>query len=126
MTISHACLENAAYVIAPVIMPPFPRAAMDGFAFRSGSGAPLRLVGTATIGKGFDGSVQLGECVAISTGARLPDGCDTVAMREQCSREQDKVWLGALLKRGANVRTCGEDYAAGDILPCHVFSDSDV
>ena len=29
-------------VTAPITMPPFPRAAMDGFAFRSGSGAPLQ------------------------------------------------------------------------------------
>jgi len=103
-------------VIAPVTIPPFPRAAMDGFAFRSGSGAPLRLVGTATAGKAFESGVRLGECIAISTGARVPDGCDTVAMREHCSQEQDKVWLGALLKRGANVRARGEDYAEGAVL----------
>lgn len=103
-------------VTAPITMPPFPRAAMDGFAFRSGSSAPLRLVGTATAGKAFSDTVQLGECIAISTGAAVPDGCDTVAMREQCSQEQDKVWLGALLKRGANVRASGEDYAEGAIL----------
>jgi molybdopterin molybdotransferase len=103
-------------VTAPIAMPPWPRAAMDGFAFRCGSGAPLRLLGTATAGKAFGGSVQLGECVAISTGARIPEGCDTVAMREHCSQEQDKVWLGALLKRGANVRARGEDYAEGAVL----------
>ena len=103
-------------VIAPAAMPPWPRAAMDGFAFRSGSGAPLRLVGAATAGKAFGGRVQLGECVAISTGARLPEGCDTVAMREHCSQERDKVWLGALLKRGAHVRAQGEDYSEGAVL----------
>jgi molybdopterin molybdotransferase len=103
-------------VTAPITMPPFPRAAMDGFAFRSGSGAPLRLVGAATAGKAFDGKVQLGDCVAISTGAAVPNGCDTVAMREQCSQEQDKIWLGALLKRGAHVRARGEDYAEGAVL----------
>jgi molybdopterin molybdotransferase len=103
-------------VIAPITMPPWGRAAMDGFAFRCGSGAPLKLVGMATAARAFEGSVQLGECVAISTGARMPEGCDTVAMREQCSREQDKVWLGALLKRGAHVRPRGEDYAEDDIL----------
>jgi molybdopterin molybdotransferase len=103
-------------VIAPTTMPPWPRAAMDGFAFCSGSGAPLKLVGTATAGKAFGGSVQLGECVAVSTGARVPDGCDTVAMREHCSQEKDKVWLGALLKRGAHVRARGEDYHEGTVL----------
>ena len=103
-------------VTAPITMPPFPRAAMDGFAFRSGSGAPLKLVGTATAGKAFGGSVQLGECIAISTGARVPDGCDTVAMREHCACENNKVWLGALLKRGTHVRASGEDYAEGNIL----------
>jgi molybdopterin molybdotransferase len=80
-----------------------PRAVLDGFAFRSGSGAPLRLVGTATPAKAFNGSVQRGECVFICAGAALPDGCDTIARRQDCSQEQDKIWLGALLKRGANV-----------------------
>lgn len=103
-------------VTAPVTMPPWPRAAMDGFAFRAGSGAPLRLVGMATAGKAFAGGVQLGECVAISTGARVPEGCDTVAMREHCSQENEKVWLGALLKRGANVRARAEDYVEGTVL----------
>ena len=103
-------------VIAATTMPPWPRAAMDGFAFRSGSGAPLKLVGTATAGKAFGGSVQLGECIAISTGARLPEGCDTVAMREHCSQEGGKVWLGALLKRGAHVRARGEDYSEDAVL----------
>ena len=103
-------------VIAPTTMPPWPRAAMDGFAFRSGSGAPLKLVGTATAGKAFGGSVQLGECIAISTGARVPEGCDTVAMREHCSQEGREVWLGALLKRGAHVRARGEDYSEDAVL----------
>jgi molybdopterin molybdotransferase len=46
----------------------------------------------------------------------VPDGCDTVAMREHCACENNKVWLGALLKRGAHVRASGEDYAEGNIL----------
>src|SRR5206468_7039520 len=50
------------------------------------------------------------------TGARLPEGCDTVAMREHCSQERDKIWLGALLKRGAHVRARGEDYSEGTVL----------
>ena len=79
------------------------RAMMDGFAFRSGSGAPLRLVGPAIPGQPF-GSIQRGECIAVSAGASVPEGCDTVAAREQCSQDGDRVWLGALLKRGANVQ----------------------
>ena len=78
-------------------------AAIDGFAFRSGSGAPLRLVGLATVARPFGGSVQQGECVAIAAGACVPDGCDTIARLEQCSQDRDKVWLGALLKRGTNL-----------------------
>jgi molybdopterin molybdotransferase len=79
-------------------------AMMDGFAFRSGSGAPLRLVGMAAPAAPFHGSIQRGECIAIRAGASVPAGCDTVAAREQCTRDGDKVWLGALLKRGTNVR----------------------
>jgi molybdopterin molybdotransferase len=80
-------------------------AMMDGFAFGSGSGAPLRLVGSASPAAPFGGSIQRGECIAIRAGACLPEGCDTVAAREQCSQNGEQVWLGALLKRGANVRS---------------------
>lgn len=80
------------------------RATLDGFAFRSGSGAPLKLVGKAMAGKPFGGSVQPGECVAIGAGADVPEGCDTVARRDQCHQDQSAVWLGALLRRGANMR----------------------
>jgi molybdopterin-guanine dinucleotide biosynthesis protein A len=80
------------------------QAMIDGFAFRSGSGAPLRLVGSASPAAPYDGSIQRGECIAIRAGASVPEGCDTVAAGEQCSQDGNKVWLGALLKRGANVQ----------------------
>ena len=102
--------------IAVANMPPWPRAAMDGFAFRSGSGAPLRLVGAATAGRPFQSIVGQGECVAISTGAAVPQGCDTVMMREQCERQGNDVWLGAPILPGTNVRPRGEDYRQGDTL----------
>jgi molybdopterin molybdotransferase len=101
-------------------------AAVDGFAFLSGSGAPLRLVGTATPGKAFDGSVRIGECVAIRAGTRLPDGCDTVAKSGQCSREGDRIWLGALLRRGAHVSAAPAFSPAGDRnrdLPAKKFAE---
>ena len=79
-------------------------AMMDGFAFRSGSGAPLKLVGAASPAAPFGSRIQRGECIAVRAGASVPEGCDTIAKKDQCTQYGDKVWLGALLKRGANVQ----------------------
>src|SRR5882672_6176488 len=71
-------------------VPPFHRAAMDGFAVRAKDtfGAsptnplPLRLVGSSEIGKAPKGKVAEGTCAHIATGALLPSGADAVVMFE--------------------------------------------
>src|SRR5207244_5974309 len=73
-------------VMAPVPVPSFDRAAMDGYALRgeetfgAGSYNPLELevVGTSLPGKSFARPVERGQAVRIMTGAPLPQGTDAV------------------------------------------------
>ncbi|MSP34935.1 MAG: molybdopterin molybdenumtransferase MoeA [Limnohabitans sp.] len=107
-------------VISPINVPPHDNSAMDGFAF---DGAPLsasqalslKVVGTALAGKGWEGSVNAGECVKIMTGAIMPKGLNTVVPQELCSMTaSDVVEIPAgLLKAGDNLRLCGEDIMQG-------------
>ncbi len=109
----------AADLISPISVPPHDNSAMDGFAFdgaQLSADAPLSLkvIGTALAGKAWRGSVQLGECVKIMTGAIMPAGLDTVVPQEFTSVVGDLVSIPAkLLQAGDNRRHQGEDLMQG-------------
>lgn len=110
----------AADVVAPIALPAFDNSAMDGYAFRhadlEGAGPDgLRLAGEQFAGVATGQVVGAGECIAITTGAPLPEGADTVAVLEVVERAGDRVRIPATAA-GANVRREGEDVAAGDVV----------
>jgi len=67
---------------ADMDLPPFNRSQMDGFAVKTKDteNAPvkLKIVGMSSAGTGFDEKIKTGEAVRIMTGARVPDGANTV------------------------------------------------
>ncbi len=108
-------------IVAPIALPPFDNSRMDGFAFAHASlrpheATPLRLVGEQFAGPLLPLRVGAGECVRITTGAPLPAGTDTVAIREQASEREGTVSVPAGIAAGADVRRAGEDVAAGTAM----------
>lgn len=109
---------------ARVAQPPFDNAAMDGYALRhadlAGEGTVLRLAGEQFAGRDLDLRVGAGECVRITTGAPLPAGADTVAMKENTRLErrgeEEVVAILVPPSPGQHVRRAGEDTRAGDAL----------
>ena len=105
-------------VVASLALPPFDNSAMDGFAFRhvdlQDGEVALRLVGEQFAGLAQPFMLQPGECVRITTGAPMPPGADTVAIKENCRVEDDAVIVPGATAWGANVRRAGEDVSAGD------------
>src|SRR5262245_38272779 len=71
---------------APLSLPPFDNSAMDGFAFRHADlhedETALHLAGEQFAGIALDLQLQPGQCVRITTGAPMPPGADTVAIKE--------------------------------------------
>ena len=112
----------AADVVAPMPLPPFDNSAMDGYAFRhadlAGAVAQggLRLAGEQFAGLATGQGVGPGECIAITTGAPLPESADTVAILEAVERAGDRVRVPAATAAGANVRRAGEDAGTGDLV----------
>jgi len=107
-------------IVAPIALQPFDNSAMDGFAcrhadLRAQESVSLRLVGEQFAGRALDLRVGAGECVRITTGAPMPDGADTVVVREDTRIEGDAVAMPAGLRRGVNVRKAGEDAQPGDL-----------
>jgi molybdenum cofactor synthesis domain-containing protein len=110
-------------------VPPFDRAAMDGFAVRvedtSGATAEtpraLRVVDTIYTGQAPERTIAAGECAEIATGAPLPPGADAVVMVEETDRadgspQRATVQIMKAAKTGQNVGRRGADIERGDSL----------
>jgi molybdopterin molybdotransferase len=114
----------AADVASPVDVPPFSRAAMDGYAViadetsgaSKNSPAMLRTIERIYAGRAPALSVVSGTCAEIATGAPLPVGADAVVMVEDTSTSRDQVQIFAAAASGQNVRARGGDIAAGTLV----------
>ncbi len=62
------------------------------------------------------GAVAAGQAVRIFTGAQMVSGPDTVIMQEDCRPDGDAVVIRPGIKRGANIRSAGEDIGAGSVI----------
>lgn len=107
-------------VAAPIALPAFDNSAMDGYALRHADlgpdGARLALAGEQFAGRALELALAPGTCVRITTGAPMPSGADTVAIKEDASLDGDAIRVPGGLSPGANVRRRGEDVEAGDLV----------
>ena len=106
-------------IVAAVAVPNFDNAAMDGYALRAEDLNEYAKSGFEIIGEQFAGAptgfvIGPGQCVRITTGAILPDGTDTIAIKEDSSEDQGVVKFHAPIKFGANIRRASEDVAIDD------------
>jgi molybdopterin molybdotransferase len=109
-------------LVATSDVPPFRRAAVDGYAVQSTDVpiAPieLTLVGESRAGGGIPGKLESGEAMAIMTGAPVPDGADAVQMVEVCrpSIGGGKVTILKTVNAGDNFTPRGREAKAGDTM----------
>jgi molybdenum cofactor synthesis domain-containing protein len=115
----------ATAVTSGLDVPPFDRAAMDGYAVRAedtfGAGKyepkVLRSIETVYTGQVPVRSVQAGECVEIATGAPVPPGADAVVMVEETEREDAAhVRVFTPVYPRQNVGRRAADLAAGQTI----------
>lgn len=108
-------------------LPRFTQSSMDGIAIiasdtasaTAANPARLALIGESAAGHPFAGTLQPGQAIRISTGARIPDSADAVVPIEKVVVESDHfAVLDTPSKPGAFIRHMGEDIASGaDLLP---------
>lgn len=111
----------AAPIVADIDIPPFDRAAMDGYAvlgedtFGATDDSPieLTLVGAALPARPFSGMIQPGQAVRIMTGAPIPVGSDAVVPAEFADERSSVVRVREPITPGRHVGKRGEDIAAG-------------
>ena len=102
---------------SPLNVPPNDNSAMDGYALRIEdlkSQDSLTLIGKSLAGHPYEGNVGEGQCVRIMTGAKMPEGADTVVMQENTSQQDDTVTFLVKPSHGTAVRKMGEDILKGN------------
>lgn len=101
-------------------IPPFPRAAMDGFAVvwtGKEDRSPYRVIGTVTPGIRWSGECEDGDCVKIMTGAAVPPPFDTVIQVEQSRTGADGfVRFTDKARSGQHIAPEGDDARKGEVL----------
>src|SRR3954463_9678315 len=102
-------------VVSGFAIPPFDSSAMDGFALIAGPPAELPVVGESKAGRPYDGELQRGQAVRISTGAVIPAGADAVVPIERVDDGGGSVRVPDVAP-GANVRRAGGDVRAGALV----------
>jgi putative molybdopterin biosynthesis protein len=109
-------------VDAPLDVPGFDRAAMDGYAVRArdtfgASGTDpetLPVLGRVHAGTAPETTLDTAAAIEIATGAVIPTGADAVVPVEQTAEEDDTVEIRAAVTPGENVMFRGDDIASGD------------
>jgi molybdenum cofactor synthesis domain-containing protein len=119
--------------IALMDVPPFSRAAMDGYAVRAkdtfGAGQfkprVLEIIGETHAGEKSTKRLTANTSLQISTGAMMPAGADSVVMVEDTEQDSAKVKVFKAVVPGANVGKQGEDIkASAAILKTGTFLDA--
>lgn len=111
----------SADVIAPINVPQHDNSAMDGYALafkgdKAGPNATFTFVGKSLAGNPFDGELNPGQCVRITTGGVVPKGTDAVVMQENVERVEDHIRLTHNVERGEFIRKCGSDIRQHQVL----------
>lgn len=124
-------------VVAGLDVPPFARAAMDGYAvlapdtFGAGNFTParLRLLEVVHAGDVGQGTVTAGTCIQVATGSPIPGGADAVVQFEDTEPEGTGAAAGTVkiyspVYPGQNISTRGKDIRSGqDVLAAGVRLD---
>ena len=103
-------------ITSPINVPNHDNSAMDGYAFSLASltqSKTLTLVGRSMAGAPFQGECQLGECIRIMTGAKMPTCCDSVEMQENVAVNAERITFLQEKQFGSHVRNAGEDIKLG-------------
>ncbi len=105
------CLEDD--LKARRTQPPADLSAMDGYAVQ-GSGT-WDIVGESAAGHPFQGRLEDGQAIRISTGALMPDGADAVLLQENATRDGNRLSLnGEGEPTARHIRRAGFDFRDGD------------
>ena len=111
-------------VESPMDLPPFDRAAVDGYALRAEDTfqareyrpVELKVIDEIAAGEESREKVESGTAVKLLTGAKVPEGANAVLMQEMAERKGEKILVLRPVAPGQNVAFAGEDVKKGEVV----------
>ena len=104
-------------IVADMDMPPFDKAAVDGYACRfEDIHSPMEVIEIISAGKVPLKRIETGKCAKIMTGAMLPEGADGILMVEDTESYPGNRIRFSKNKSQKNICYKGEDIKSGDKL----------
>ncbi len=98
-------------------LPPWDNSAMDGFAVRAAElPGELPISGVIAAGRAPGTTLVKGTCMKIMTGAPMPEGADSVVMREEVEEGDGVARFAKAPMLGRHIRRAGEDVASDSVL----------
>ncbi len=108
---------TASDIVSDMHMPPFDKSAVDGFAcHKQDLPGPLEVIETIPAGCLPTKKIFQGQCSKIMTGAKIPEGADTVVMIEDTEETNPGFIRFVKEKTSSNICLLGEDMKPGDLL----------
>lgn len=111
-------------IISKIDVPDFKKSAMDGFAvkaqdtFNASNTSPkkLKIIDSVTAGVVSKKEIKNNECIAVTTGAPLPMGADSVLMVEFTEQKNDELTIYKSIAPGENIINIGSDIKKGLVI----------
>jgi molybdopterin molybdotransferase len=111
-------------VYATISLPPFKRAAMDGYAVKAEETFPasedkpvvLKLAGQIKTGEAPKIKLERGSCIEVSTGSPLPEGANAVVMVEFTEKRDKTVSIQDSVAIAENITDKGSDVTEGELI----------
>jgi molybdopterin molybdotransferase len=104
-------------IVSDMPMPPFDKAAVDGYACRKEDiGSAMELIEVIPAGVGPRHTVTPGKCSKVMTGGVVPKGADTVIMVEDSEQVDENQVRFIKEKTNTNICYLGEDVRQGQIV----------
>lgn len=108
-------------IVTEFDIPPFDRAAVDGYAIRAEdtfqareyNPIELTVIEEVPAGNVAKEEVTTGKAIKVLTGTRIPKGANAVIMQEMVKREGDKIYVLRPVAPGQNIAFTGEDVKKG-------------
>lgn len=102
-------------VLAPISLPPFDQATMDGYALALHDSLTYEIIGEIKAGDATRFNLKPGQAVKIFTGASVPSSAQVVIPIEQVQVPQNELILSQTTVAGTNIRRAGAQIKQGDL-----------
>jgi len=106
-------------IVSDIPMPAFDNSAMDGIAVKYDADIEKwKLIGESSAGSGSKKRIKKGEAVYITTGAMIPEGCDSIIPVEDITISNSAAILSnpSAYSINRHIRRKGEDVSAGTLV----------